>query len=365
MFLNGKKSRMQVFKQSVGVDISKSDFVAYFEVMLSNQRIKKIGRRKFDNTPSGAKRFVQWLVKKSVKDVLLEVVMEATGRYHEVLAYHLYEGHYRVCIVLPNRIKYFARSLNQFSKTDPIDAAVIARYGLSQPLEAWEPPREGMRRLRELSRERQDLVKMKTQAINRLHAMRSSAKLANSTIERLELQLAFFEQQIAVVEAEMNQLSNQDQHLAYQVKQLTSIPNIGTTSAYTILAETAGFQLFSNRNQLIKYAGLDVVENQSGTSIEGRSRISKRGNANLRAALYMPAVSALTKPSVFRDTYQRHLDSHKNKSKALMAVQRKLLLVAFGTHQSGQMYDEQQHRCRTSKQVGEHKGSPTVAHLVN
>ena len=75
---------MQVFKQSVGVDISKSDFVAYFEVMLSNQRIKKIGRRKFDNTPSGAKRFVQWLVKKSVKDVLLEVVMEATGRYHEV-----------------------------------------------------------------------------------------------------------------------------------------------------------------------------------------------------------------------------------------------------------------------------------------
>ena len=356
---------MQVFKQSVGVDISKSDFVAYFEVRLSNQRIKKIGQRKFDNTPSGAKSFVQWLVRRSIQDVFLEVVMEATGRYHEVLAYHLYDCHYRVCIVLPNRIKYFARSLNQFSKTDPIDAAVIARYGLCQSLEAWEPPSEGMRRLRELSRERQDLVKVKTQAINRLHAMRSSAKLANSTIGRLEMQLTFFEQQIAVVEAEMDQLSNQDQHLAYQVKQLTSIPNIGTTSAYTILAETAGFQLFSNRNQLIKYAGLDVVENQSGSSIEGKSRISKRGNANLRAALYMPAVSALTKPSVFRTTYQRHLDRHKNKSKALMAVQRKLLLVAFGVHQSQQMYDEQQHRCRALKQVGEHKGSPTVAHLVN
>lgn len=355
---------MNIIKQSVGVDISKAEFIAYFELMLQDQRTKKIGQRKFDNTPSGAKKFVEWLEKRSIKDVLLEVVMEATGRYHEVLAYHLHECHYRVCIILPNRIKHFARSLHQFSKTDPIDAAIIARYGSCQLLEAWQPSSPSMRRLRELSRERQDLIKMRTQANNRLCAMRSSAKPMASTMERLELQLTFFEQQICDIQIEMDQLSSHDQVFNQQVKYLTSIPHIGKTSAYTILAETAGFALFDNRNQLIKYAGLDVVEYQSGSSIQGKSRVSKRGNAKLRAALYMPAVGAIRRPSVFQDIYQRCLDRHKNKSKALMAVQRKLLLVAFGVHQSQQMYDPEIHRTRTVKQVGEHHGSPTVAHLV-
>jgi transposase len=356
---------MNMIKQSVGVDISKDDFIVYVELLFVDQTTKKLGGRKFANTPKGAKKFVEWLGKKSVADVPLQIVMEATGRYHEVLAYYLYENHYRVCVALPNRIKHFAHSLHQFSKTDTIDAYMIARYGSSRLLDTWQPSSPGMRRLRELTRERQDLIKMRTQAINRLGAMRVAAKPMVSIIERLEAQIDFFNQQMEDIDAEMDQLSREDQVFSQQLERLISIPNIGKVTARTILAETAGFVLFNNRSQLIKYAGLDVIERESGTSVHGRSRVSKRGNAHLRSALFMPALGAIRKPGIFRNVYQRHLAKHKNPNKALMAVQRKLLLVAFAIHQSGQMYDVNIHYQSTLNEVGEHNGSPTVARLAS
>lgn len=355
---------MEILNQSIGVDISKSELVAYFELMYKDQSTKKVGQRKFDNTPSGIKKFVQWIVKKSVDGILLQVVMEATGRYHESLAYHLVDAHYRVCIVLPNRIKHFARSLNQFSKTDSIDAAVIARYGSCQVLEAWQPASPLMRRLRELTRERQDIIKMRTQVTNRRFAMRVSARPQTDILERLGLQLEFFNAQIAQIETQIAELKRKDSVLSEQINRLVSIPHIGLVTASIILAETGGFQLFENRNQLIKYAGLDIVERQSGSSIRGKSKISKRGNSHLRGALYMSALGAISKPGVFQDTYQRCLERHGNGNKALMAVQRKLLLVAFGLHQSQQMYDSEIHYLRCQNEVGGPKSPPTVARLV-
>lgn len=356
---------MSMIKQSVGVDISKGDFVVYAELLFVDQSTKKLGGRKFANTPKGAKEFAEWLGEKTVADVPLQIVMEATGRYHEVLAYYLYENHYRVCVELPNRIKYFAHSLQEFSKTDPIDARMIARYSSSRHLDRWQPSSPGMRRLRELTRERQDLIKMRTQVGNRLCAMRVAAKSMVSIIQRMEAQLVFFNQQMEDIDTEMDQLTRQDQVLGQQLERLISIPNIGKTTARTILAETAGFALFNNRSQLIKYAGLDVVERESGTSVRGRGKISKRGNAHLRSALYMPALGAIRQAGVFREAYQRHFAKHKNANKALMAVQRKLLLVVFAIHQSGQMYDVNVHHQSTQNEVGEHNGSPTVARLAS
>lgn len=356
---------MKELKQTIGVDISKDDFIAHFEILFTDQTTKKVGSRKFANTVKGVKSFMSWIEKKSVEEAPLQVVMEATGRYHEVLAYHLHEHHYRVSIVLPNRIKYFAYSLQQFSKTDPIDASMIARYGSLQSPDAWQPASPSMRRLRDLSRDRQDIIKMRLQASNRLGAVRAGANPMASIMERLETQIALFNRQIGEIDREMDQLAEEDQLLCEQIERLCSVPHIGKISARTILAETGAFALFENRNQLIKYAGLDIVEKQSGSSLNGRGKISKRGNSNLRAALYMPAVGIIRQPGVFRDAYDRHFECHKNKSKALMAVQRKLLLVVFAMHQNQQMYDPNIHRKRTVKGVGEHDGSPTVARLAS
>lgn len=356
---------MSILRQTIGVDISKDDFVAYAERIDEQFACKRLGQRKFTNNQKGIKEFISWFTSKTDEAGFVQVVMEATGRYHEPLAYHLHELRHRISIVLPNRIKNFARSLNQHSKTDPIDAKVIARYGGLCGPDAWRPANQSMRNLREYTRERQDIIKMRTQASNRISAQRAGRHPSLKTIERLEEQIEVFDQQLEQILADIETLRSQDEQFDQSITLLTSIPHIGLITAYVILSETNGFTLFDNRNQLIKFAGLDVTELQSGSSIKGQGRISKRGNANLRSAPYMAAVGVNRKDSVFQETYQRHLLKHGVKKKAIIAVVRQLLKVAFGVHQSGQPYNENIHRLRVQKKIDEHNGSPMVANLAD
>lgn len=356
---------MEIICQSVGVDVAKDSFVAHIQSLFVDRRTKKLAQRKFKNTASGIKTFIEWLSKKAKSNDLVHIAMEATGRYYEELAYALYESKLKVSVVLPNKVQYFARSKNEYSKTDPIDALMIASYVSANNPSPWQPATPCMRELRELTRERQDLIKMRTQAKNRLHALTHSHQPLGATLKRLGKQIVFFNRQLQQIEEQMNKLRARDEQLAQSVELLTSIPHIGSITAYCILAETDGFTLFDNRNQLIKYAGLDIVEKQSGTSVNGKGKISKRGNANLRSAPYPGTLNMTRTTSVFQQTYQRSIDKGMAPKQARTAVVRQLLRVAFGVYKSGVAYDEQIHRLRTDKKIGEPKSSPTVTHLEN
>lgn len=258
---------MQTVSISVGVDVSKGDLAVHLEKLSDNRSYKKIGSRNFKNTGSGIKSLIKWIARKAQDTSLLHVVMEATGRYHEPLAYALIEQSLCASIVLPNRIKSFAHSLNEYSKTDPIDARIIARYTTLHNPVAWTPANKSMRQLRELTRERQDIIQMRTQAKCRVSAFESGHKPPRKTIKRVMRQIKLFNEQIKQIEDDMDRLCKQDEQLDNSIKLLVSIPHIGNITAYTLMAETGGFELFENRNQLIKYAGLDIVERQSGSSI--------------------------------------------------------------------------------------------------
>lgn len=354
---------MQLVSQSVGLDIAKDSFVAFIEAYFSDRSAKKIAQRKFDNAPAGIKSFIKWLSEKTKSLEFVHLTMEATGRYHENLAYALLDHNYRISIVLPNRIKNFARSLNEYSKTDPIDARIIASYTSMHNPGAWQPANKSMRHLRELTRERQDLMKMRTQAKNRLSALRSGHKPLKETMRRIKKQIAFFDKQVEQIEIDTDRLRQNDEQLNRSIELLTSIPHIKDITAYVLMAETNGFTLFENRNQLIKYAGLDIIERQSGTSLNGRSCISKRGNSHLRSAPYMGAMGVKRTQSVFQETYLRAVGKGQAKKQAFTAVVRQLIRVAYGVHKSGQPYEENTHRLRTPKGVGEFENSPTVTHL--
>lgn len=355
---------METLSYSVGVDVAKDNFVAYIERLFADRSTKKVNRRKFTNSDKGIKTFIKWLLQNCSDKQLIHVAMEATGRFHELLAYGLIDGQLRTSIVLPNRIKNFARSLNEYSKTDPIDARIIASYASKHNPKAWTPPNKSMRQLRELSRERQDLIKVRTQAKNRRSALNSGYNPPRKTLTRLKRQINLYDRQVAEISADMERLREQDDQLDRSVELLTSIPHIGTVTAYTLIAETNAFDLFENRSQLIKYAGLDIVERQSGTSIKGKGKISKRGNSHLRSAAYPGAMAVKRSSSVFQETYQRAIQNGKEKKQAHTAVVRQLLHVAYGVHKSGLPYDESVHRLRTSIRVGELEGSPTVASVV-
>jgi len=355
---------MELLAYSAGVDISADDFDACIEGVYDTRATKVIATRKFKNTAVGFKQFDKWLFRKAKQKTLLQVGMEATGRYHEGLAYYLFAAGYRISVILPNKIKHFAYSVNQYSKNDALDASLIAAYVSKHVPGAWQPISESMRDLRELSRERQALIKQRTQTKNRLKALKAGYAPLKKTVARLTEQVDFLNRQLKQVDAEMAQITERDETLSDNFNLLVSIPHIGAVSAYTIMAETDCFNLFVNRNQLIKYAGLDVIEKQSGSSVRGRTKISKRGNAHLRSAPYAGLNAIMRTQSVFVDTYTAALERGMHPKQARTAVVRQLLRVAFGVVKSGRPYCEANHRNRSAKEVGEHSGSPTVTDSV-
>lgn len=355
---------METISFSVGVDVAKETFVCYIEGLFANRTTKRVNRRKFNNNKTGIKQFLKWLVKNCKTISLIHVTMEATGRYHEPLAYALFDAKLRCSVVLPNKIKSFAYSLNEYSKTDPIDARIIASYTSMHNPAAWTPANKSMRQLRELTREREDVMKSRTQAKNRIAALRVGHLPPDKTMKRLGAQIKLLDTQIKAIDTDMERLKAKDAQLAESVDLLVSIPHIGAITAYAIIAETNAFNLFENRNQLIKYAGLDIVERQSGSSIFGKSKISRRGNSHLRSAPYPGALSVKRSQSVFQQTYWRSINNGKEKKQAHTAVVRQLLQVAYGVHKSGIPYNEDIHRLRLRKSVDELKGSSTVASLA-
>ncbi len=328
----------KIRQSSIGVDVAKDSFVAQVILFAAATNQQTVGRsRKFDNTPAGFESFRAWIEKHSASNSAIAVVMEATGVYHESLAYDLHEHGYRLSVVLANTVKAFARSINEYSKTDSIDAKVLALMGGQLTLSTWTPASSIMGPVKSLTRERKALVKEKTRVHNRRHAESCKGRPNAKTIERQEAMIAFINSQIAAIDKDVNALIKQDPKLEGDVKRLRTIPGVGPITAVAVLAETDGFQLFEKRGQLISFAGLDVVYKQSGTSVNGKTHISKRGSSHLRGALYMPSLQA-KKHGIFKRVYDRvHLPGNPKK-RALVAVQRKLLLVMFALYRNGTTY---------------------------
>lgn len=111
-------------------------------------------------------------------------------------------------------------------------------------------------------------------------------------------------------------------------------------TAVTVLAETNGFELIRNKRQLTSYAGLDVKEKQSGTSVKGKPRISKKGNRYLRKAMYLPALAAIRCDQRFKSVFARLVAKHGIKMKAAIAVQRKLLEMIFIIYRTNKPYEK-------------------------
>ncbi|HAD13144.1 MAG TPA: IS110 family transposase, partial [Saprospirales bacterium] len=105
--------------------------------------------------------------------------------------------------------------------------------------------------------------------------------------------------------------------------------------------ETDGFALFKNKAQLVSFAGYDVVQRESGTSVKGTTRISKKGNSYIRRALYFPALTAVKYEPQFKDFYQRVFEKSFIKMKGYVAVQRKLLVLIYTLYKKEEPYDPQ------------------------
>jgi len=314
---------MYKIKHFVGVDISKDKFDVWDN---------KTGHHSYANQPKGFREFARQLSANSF------CVMESTGSYYQQLAMYLYEHHFELSVVNPVTIKRFIQMKLQQNKTDKSDARMIALYGQEQPgLLPWVPAPEYITQCRQLQRVIVIYLKQNTSLKNHIQSLESRGVKSGVLIRSLKRQLKQVRQEIALLEAEM-------QSLIYQYDgglfvNLSTIPGIGKKTAAFLIVLTNGFRDFENYRQVSSFCGLSPTEYSSGSSIRGRSRISKRGNPYIRNQLFMCSFTASQCNAQCRLLYQRLVNKGKSKKLALIAVCNKLIKQAFSIAQSGIPYD--------------------------
>ena len=328
---------MELFKQSVGIDVSKDTICAQILQNTKDLDIINKGYAVFDNKLSGFKDLIQWVTDNVEQDIITHYTMETTGIYHEKLAHYLHQKGKNVHIVTAYVVKRYADSLNVKSKTDKLDAKSIATLALERKLPEWTPKQELYLCLRNLTREREMIQKAKTICKNQIHALKHSYKAYYKTKNRLTNRIKYLDKQLKSIDNDLIKIVQKCPDLDRKIEQICTIPGVGFTTVVTVLAETDGFVDIRNKRQLTSYAGLDIRLKESG-KYKGQTKISKRGNAHLRKALYMPSLSVIQYAEKYKQFYTQ-LCTRKDKPMiALIAVQRKMLMLIYALWKKDEPY---------------------------
>lgn len=331
----------KIIRQSVGIDCGKAELVAAYGVMEEGFEERIISNTAFKNNAAGFKKLRHWAGKLTDQTVELVYVIEATGVYHEKVSQHLHQEGCKICVMLPNKVKAFSQTLPVKTVNDRTSSQAIAYLGLEKKLEAWQPPHAVYRELKQITREREQLIEERTLCKNQLHAEESGAWPHAGSVKRIRQRIKLLDKQMAEIEAEVAAMVSKHDGLKKKLEYVCSIKGLALISAVVMVAETNGFNLIRNKKQLVSYAGLDVVEKESGTSVKGKTRISRKGNKYLRKAMYFPALVAIRRNEQMKAIYRRLVGRHGIKMKAAVAVQKKMLELAYVLWKKEEKFDEQ------------------------
>lgn len=338
----------RVLKQVVGIDIGMEKFFACYQVRDHKERVLTKGAKPFRNNNKGMKDFLSWCRKRDGATGQKTIyVMEATGVYYEGLAYFLYENGQGVSVQLAQKLTYSAKSNNLKTKTDKVDSKMIATFGIEKAIgteDLWAPPSKELKVIRDLTREHASLKKSLTAAKSQLHAMDHAHHTYKKVITIKKQMIRFYQKQLKAVEAEIEKRVRSDDGPCGKINNIEAVKGLGFITTVKVIAETNGFLLFRNIAQLVSCSGLDVVEKQSG-KYRGKAKISKKGDARIRSALYMPALSATRYNRALKDFYGRVNENRKVKKQGVVAVMRKLLILIYTLWKKDGPYIEDYRLC--------------------
>jgi transposase len=315
-----------------GIDVSAKELMA--EVRRGE---KTEPRRVFANTPGGHTALIGYLLGRSRE--LIRVCLEASGNYSLDVSLALSAcAEVELEVINPKTARRFAEAMGRRSKTDPIDTSDLAEYAVRMPFVRWEPPTQQNLQLRAITRQMSALTGDRAALQCRLHAALSTGSTPACVPTELNRAIAYLDRSLARLEKAGLKLVNRDSVMKRRLELIDSPKGIGPSSALTILGELAVIGERSAR-ELTKHAGLDVVEYSSGSSVHKKPHISHAGNAHLRKALYMCALSAAHHEPHLQAFYHRLVAAGKHKLQALTAVMRKLLHAIVGMLKHDTPYD--------------------------
>lgn len=320
-------------KLYVGIDISKDKF----DVSYTIDGQSTFEYSTFTNDVKGIKKFFKTSEKIMQKQncEIIHFCMEATGIYHCELCEFLQNSAHIVSVVNPLKTKSFSKSLLLRTKNDKVDSSMLAQYVfLHNPPRTPKLP-ETIKKFRSLVRYKETLIESRTQEIGRL-----KSSLDSEVKKFINKKILFIEKQTKEVISKIQDLIKEDEFLQKQIKLLKTVDGIGDAVAWKLLSELKFEQIenISPKAQ-VAHAGLSPREHTSGSSIRGRSHISRMGNSDLRKILFLPALGCIKNENYFTAFYNRLLDNGKPKKLAVVAVMRKMLLTAMGVLRNQQPFD--------------------------
>lgn len=309
----------------LGIDISKATFDV--ALIIGEKRHKS---KKFSNNLEGFEDLDRWLNQQGVESV--HACMEATNIYGNALATYLHQKGHLVSIVNPSQVKGYGQSRLRRTKNDRADANLIADFCKTLNPRPWKPSAAEVAELQALTRRLDALDKMITQEKNRLE---TAPEILQGDIED---HIGFLKQQVNALKKSIQIHLEQHDKLHEQQQLLTTIIGIGESTAARILSEIGSIDNFGSARQLAAFAGLTPQDNQSGESIQGKTRLCKIGNSRLRKALYFPALNAIHRCPQIQTFRERLLARGKTKMEVVGAVMHKLIRVVYGVLKSGKVF---------------------------
>jgi transposase len=320
----------------LGIDVSKLKLDCHLtEVALQSHKTKTVA-----NTIAGLEILLRTLSTWFLTAIQVRVIVEPTSTYHELVINTLHRAGFAIYLVNPAKLRDYAKSQGSRNKTDALDAAMLARYGEKEidKLRLWQPAAPAALTLRALNVRRNAIKEDLQRECNRLEKYEATA-MTGIVKKSLQKSITFLEEQLIAIDKNIGKHIKSTPTLLAIYTLLQTIPGVGKCVGANMAALFATHE-FANAEQAAAFLGLVPVHWQSGTSVKGRPHLSKTGSADLRALLYMSAVSAMRCNPHIKETYNRMLKNGKCKMSALGCAMRKMVHLCYGVVHSGKPYDE-------------------------
>lgn len=338
---------MPSFELFVGIDIAAKSFTA--SLLKAAPHAQPQRPETFAQDATGFAKFDKHLQANGSggpPDQIL-VVLEATSTYWLNLAVHLHEAGFSLMVINPSQPHFFAKTHLKKVKTDQLDAANLALYARflrdNNDFKPWSPPPQVYHELHQRLQHRDQLIEMRQQLKNQLHALKAGAVVITSVRESMEQLITNFTTQLKQIEEEIEEAAySQHAQWAKTIQLLQTIPGIGLMTAALLVAVYFNFTNCPSAQAAAQYAGLAPNEGSSGTSVHKRGRIGGGGNAPLRRMLYMASLSACRYNPVIKAYYESHSVTKQGKKPMKVArcgAARKLLHLAYAVATKGVEFD--------------------------
>jgi transposase len=263
-------------------------------------------------------------------------VMEATGVYYIRLAFYLHQHGCKLSVVNALSIKRYIQMHLERNKSDKKDAKWICCYAMEQQPPFWEMPDNAYFECKQLYNTIREYAEQMKRFNNQLHSLKLLPVPSKDTIRSLEKMNGQLATEIEILEEKLQILLQKWQ--PDQLKSVSSIKGIGKRATAMLIVFTQGFKNTHSHRQLISFAGLAPTEYSSGSSIQGKPRIYKKGGKNLRDVLYMCAMNAIKTNPACKVLYERLRAKGKSGKQGLIAVCNKLLKQVFAVVKSNALY---------------------------